>query len=284
MGFEKINDYIYLTTDESFYDVVAAALVLPTKLVMIDTGIHLGKMKEFREWVERETGKKFAVLFITHFHGDHTFGNQIFSDCRIISPEIQSDYLKMLKEYLTEENIAKEQSHLKDPKALEGFEMTLSTETFLDQFELIDGDVKVIAKHVGGHTNDSTYIYCPSYKALFAGDNLFVDSNPYGGHSSCNPDIWMDVYKEILTLDADIIIPGHGPVTDKSYVEKSLANFELMKKSMKDLVEEGRTEDDVKELFHQRFFPPKDLKNPEDKSLDSGTVSRWYDVWIKGAK
>ncbi|MBN1330174.1 MAG: MBL fold metallo-hydrolase [Candidatus Heimdallarchaeota archaeon] len=284
MVFEKINEHIYLTRDESFYDVVSGAIVLPTQLVMIDTGIHLGKMKEFREWVEKETGKQFKVLFITHFHGDHTFGNQIFSDCRIISPTIQSDYLKMLKDYLTDENIAKEQSRLEDPKALEGFEMTIATETFLDRFELIDGDVQVIVKHVGGHTNDSTYIYCPTFRALFAGDNLFVDSHPYGGHSSCNPDVWMDVYKEFLSLDVEIIIPGHGPVTNKSYVEKSLTNLELIKKTMKELVKEGKSDDETKEIIFQRYFPSKELGKPEDNDLNKSTVKRWFDVWIKGVE
>ncbi|NHJ84521.1 MAG: MBL fold metallo-hydrolase [Asgard group archaeon] len=282
MGFEKVNDYIYITKDESFYDVVAGAIVLPTKLVMIDTGIHIGKMREFREWVEKETGKKFEVLFLTHFHGDHTFGNQVFSDCRIICPTIQADYLKMLKEYLTEERIAKEQSRLEDPKALEGFEMTLATETFVDQYKLIDDEIVVIAKNVGGHTNDSTYIYCPNYKVLFAGDDLFVDSYPYGGHSTCNPDTWMDVYNEFLSLDVDIIIPGHGVVTDKSYVKKSLASFEFMKKTMKDLADEGKSEDEVKEIFNQKFFPLKETDRPEDNELNRGTINRWYNVWIKG--
>ena len=41
MDYQKINDQIYYYTDKTFYDVVAGAIVLPNKLVMIDSGIHL---------------------------------------------------------------------------------------------------------------------------------------------------------------------------------------------------------------------------------------------------
>lgn len=282
MGFEKVKENIYLYTNETFYDVVAGAIELPTKLVMIDTGINLIEIKEFRDWVEKTTGKKFEILFLTHFHGDHTYGNQVFSDCRIISPKIHLEYMKMLKEHLTPENIEKEQSRLKNLRALEGLEITLPTETFEGQFEIKDGDVKVIIKHTGGHTIDSSYVYCPNYKVLFTGDNLFVNSYPYGGHSSCNPETWLEVYREFLTLDVETIIPGHGFVTDKSYIEKEITFMEAFKETLKELASKGVAEEKILEECFQKFFPSKDTD--DDTSFQTSTVKRWYDYWVKGVE
>ncbi|MHA1221581.1 MAG: MBL fold metallo-hydrolase [Candidatus Heimdallarchaeota archaeon] len=164
MGFEQISDNIFITTDETFFDVVAGAIVLPTKIVMIDSGINIGEIKKFRTWVEETTGKKFEFLVCTHFHGDHTLGNQVFSDCKIIAPEIHLEYMKMLQKHFTPENIEKEQERLKDPRALEGLVITVPTDTFENDgsYEIIDGEVKVIIKHVGGHTVDSLYVYSPT--------------------------------------------------------------------------------------------------------------------------
>ncbi len=282
MGYKKVKENIYFYTDPNFYDVVAGAIELPTKLVMIDTGINLLEIKEFREWVEKTTGKKFEILFITHFHGDHSLGNQVFSDCRIISPKIHLEYMKMLKEHFTPENIEKEQSRLKDPRALEGLEITLPTETFEGQFEIQDGDVKVIIKHTGGHTSDSSYVYCPNYKVLFAGDNLFVNSYPYGGHSSCNPETWLEVYREFLTLDVETIVPGHGPVTDKSYIEKEITFMEDFKETLKELSSKGVAEEKILEECFQKFFPPQETDSDDDIPFRTSTVKRWYDHWVKG--
>ena len=277
MGFEKINENLYLTTDETFYDVVAGAIVLPTKLVMVDSGINLIEMKKFREWVEKSTGKKFEILTTTHFHGDHSYGNQIFKDCKIIVPKIHQDYMKLVKEWLTEENLAKEKSRMADPKALDGLEIIIPADTFEDQYTITDENVEVIIKHTGGHTIDSSYVYCPQYKILFTGDNLFVNSNPYGGHSTCNPDVWMDVYKEFLSLDVDIIVPGHGPITDKKYIEKSLKEFEDIKKEMKELVKKKIPKEDIVKKIYNNYFKTED----EDTSLEYSTVNQFYKVWIE---
>ena len=84
MIYEKFGENIYVMIDELFYDVVVGAIELPTKLIMIDTGTNLRKIKEFREKVEEVTKKKFETVFITHYHGDHIIGNQHVSDCDII--------------------------------------------------------------------------------------------------------------------------------------------------------------------------------------------------------
>jgi len=52
MTFEKINENLYLYKEEDYFDVVMGAIVLPSKIVMIDSGINISKAKEFREFVE----------------------------------------------------------------------------------------------------------------------------------------------------------------------------------------------------------------------------------------
>ena len=84
MSIEKIKENVYAITDGSTRGNVAA-YVLPNQIVFVDSGMNLPLMKRFRDHIEKETGKKASHLFITHAHGDHVFGNQIFEDCEIIT-------------------------------------------------------------------------------------------------------------------------------------------------------------------------------------------------------
>ena len=61
------------------------AINLPNYLVAIDSGMYPSVAEEFRTHIEKTTGKPVKKLILTHYHADHVFGNQIFSDCEIIS-------------------------------------------------------------------------------------------------------------------------------------------------------------------------------------------------------
>ena len=86
MSIEKVKENVYAITDGSTRGNVTA-YVLPTQVIFVDSGMHIPLMKKFREHIEQETGKKATTLLITHEHGDHVFGNQIFEDCTIITSD-----------------------------------------------------------------------------------------------------------------------------------------------------------------------------------------------------
>jgi len=274
MGFEKITDNIYLFIDEGFYEAIVGAIELPTKLVMIDSGIHVQKMKKFREWVEKETGKKFEYLILTHYHGDHLMGNQFFKDCKIIADQHIHDYMKGLKERYTPEKIKELIESQEDKTQYQGLEITPPNTVLNETMEIVDGDVKVEIKRTGGHTKDSTYVYCEQFKVLFAGDNLFEENDIYGGDVSCNPEIWLQVLKNYLALDADYIIPGHGKATDKSLIEESIVYFEKVKQTMKKLTEDGKSKEEILEIVYPMNFAPYDTSNEHDDMLHKSTHKR----------
>ncbi len=281
MIFEKLNENIYLFIDESFYDTIAGAIVLPNKLIMIDSGMHVPKMQQFREWVEKDTGKKFEYLVLTHYHGDHLIGNQIFSDCKIIADEFIHEYMKGMKERWTLEEIEKAKERSTDPTSLDGLVITLPNVKLNDYMEITDDNVKVIIKKTGGHTEDSTYVYCPNYKVLFAGDNLFAGQYPYGGADTCNPDIWMKTYKEFLSLDVEWFIPGHSRDWSNKAVKETLDFMKDMKEQVLELHDKGKTEEEILNKIDKIKFYYYDKDNQHDLNLKASTLKRWYDVWIK---
>ena len=281
---EKINENIFVMIDELFYDVVVGAIALPSKLIMIDTGMNLRKIKEFKEKVEKETNKKFDSVFITHYHGDHIIGNQLFNECKIYASKWTFERLVSTKDQWTEEVIEHQKSRIDDPEALEGLVITTPNQSFKDEFVIKDGNVEVIIKTTGGHTKGSSYVYCPNYKVLFAGDNLFINSYHWGGDATCDPDAWINALKEYLSMDIDYFVPGHGPVSDKEPVEYILNYFELVKKTMFNMHKQGKSKEEIlKKCYHLDFYSV-DENNEEDIEMKELTLKKWYEVWIEGKK
>jgi len=282
MGFEKISDKVHLFIDNGFYDAIVGAIELPNQLLLIDTGQHIPNMRKFREKLEKETGKKFTIVILTHFHGDHTLGNQLFTDCRIIAAKPVFERMQGMKERWDAKVIEQIKERLEDKTALDGLVITLPNEELDGSLEIIDDGVKVIIENTGGHTSCSSHVYCPDYKVLFAGDNLFEGNDIYGGDDTCNPEIWLKTLKNYLTLDIQNVIPGHGKATDKTVIEESIVYMEKVKQTMKKLTEDGKSKEEILQIVYPMNFAPYDASNEHDDMLHKSTHERWFDVWIEG--
>ena len=80
------------------------------------------------------------------------------------------------------------------------------------------GDKVVELIEVGpAHTKGDILAYIPKDKVIFTGDILFIEGHPilWAGPISN----WIRACDQIISLDVDFIVPGHGPVTDKRGVK-----------------------------------------------------------------
>lgn len=66
------------------------------------------------------------------------------------------------------------------------------------------------------HTRGDTLVYVPADRLVFTGDILFVGSHPIMWEGPLEN--WICACNALLGLDVDIVVPGHGPLTDKSGV------------------------------------------------------------------
>jgi glyoxylase-like metal-dependent hydrolase (beta-lactamase superfamily II) len=197
-------------------------------VVLIDCGLVLSAVRRVRNELEEATGQKVETVVLTHFHSDHTRALPAFSDCRIISSDTLFRNLK--------------QAGRKAPK---GFRLAFPSEAFSSQLEVQDGGIQLVIKQTGGHTDCSTYVFCPEYRSLVAGDNLWTQYYPWGGARGCDPDVWIRVLREYLSLDADCFIPGHGPVGGRDDVTLLLEYLTRVRTTMKEVIVQGGSDDEV---------------------------------------
>ncbi len=99
----------------------------------------------------------------------------------------------------------------------EGIEATPPTRTFDGRLELDVGGRIVELIEVGpAHTRGDTIVHVPQTRTVFTGDILFINGTPivWAGPLSN----WIAACDLMLGMDVDVVVPGHGPVTDKGGV------------------------------------------------------------------
>ena len=168
------------------------------------------------------------TLVNTHANGDHCHGNELVSGAEIIAstasasemnelpPEVMAALMQAardmggLGEYLL---------HCFGQFRFDGIRFTPPTRTFDDELELQVGDKPVRLLEVGpAHTRGDVLVHSPADRVVFTGDILFIEGTPVMWQGPV--DNWIRACEVIEDMDVDLIVPGHGPVTDKHGVHQ----------------------------------------------------------------
>ncbi len=172
--------------------------------------------------------RDIATLVNTHRDGDHTYGNGLMRHARIIAspecaagmaekpPSMMADLYDNRPEGVVGDFMA---SLYGPPFEFRGFTPAMPTEYVEDSMTVKVGDKKVELIKVGpAHTDGDVIVYVPDDRIVYTGDIVFFTNTPilWSGPSSN----WIAALDRLLAMDVDIVVPGHGPVTDKSGVRK----------------------------------------------------------------
>jgi glyoxylase-like metal-dependent hydrolase (beta-lactamase superfamily II) len=127
---------------------------------------------------------------------------------------------------------------------------------FTDQTALYLGGVEVRAHHLGtGHTNGDAVVYFPDLRTVHGGDLLngnvpFIDYA--NGGSSAG---WVATLNNILALDWDTAIPGHGAIMTRGDVVAYRNQMESVRGRMMELVRAGASPEEAVERIRSPELP-----------------------------
>jgi glyoxylase-like metal-dependent hydrolase (beta-lactamase superfamily II) len=222
--------FAYLLPDGSWGWSNAGLIVDGEETLLVDTLFTVGLTQDMLDIMRdaAPAAKNIDKVVNTHANADHIWGNQLVKDSEIIAsigcaeefdhflPETvigmmaQSKELGVLGEFV---------EHCFAPFDFSGIELTPPTTTFADELTVMCGDKTVNLYNVGpAHTRGDVLAHVPGDKVIFTGDIIFNEGHPVIWDGPIAN--WQKACDRILALDVDIVVPGHGPVTDKAYVRK----------------------------------------------------------------
>jgi len=172
---------------------------------------------EIQALVSQVSDQPVRYVLNTHHHGDHSGGNvEYINIAEIIAHQNARDNM------------------------IRGNQDAPPRLVFTDQTAVYLGGVEVRAFYMGrGHTNGDAVIYFPDLKTVHGGDLLhgtapFID---YGNGGSSKG--WVSTLNNILELDFDTAIPGHGAIMNRADVVAFRNQMEAVRARMADLIRSG---------------------------------------------
>lgn len=239
-------------------------IVCEDYVIVVDTTYFVNDFRHDLEELKKITGLRVGYVINTHYHADHSYGNDLFK-CDIIA---QSQCPRLMKK-VRKKQIAELLQEERDPevtKHLKRLRLRYPTILF-DGFYQIDSNPRIQIVHLGGHSPDLSVVYLPEERILFASDDLFgskdpsIPSHPFMSARS-NLNQWILALREILGLQAGVIVPGHFGVCNNEAVRGLTEYLELFVKNVRELKMQGYSKEEVK-------------RRPELLNLPRLSAARW---------
>ncbi|MGO8769563.1 fumarylacetoacetate hydrolase family protein [Mycobacterium sp.] len=192
--------------------------------LLVDTLFDLALTREMLAAMSPITSSApITDALITHSNGDHTHGNQLLDpSVRIIAAKGTAEEIA---HGMAPEMLAMAQTANLGPVAtpytrerfghfdFSGINVRNADQTFDRDLTIDVGGRRVDLLNLGpAHTAADSVAHVPDAGVLFGGDLLFIGCTPivWAGPIAN----WISACDAMIALDAPIVVPGHGPVTD----------------------------------------------------------------------
>jgi len=198
------------------------------------------------------SNQPIKYLIDTHFHGDHTGGNEPFA----------KDGAEVIAEANVKKRLAAGTTNgltgVKTPPAPAG---ALPSKTYTGAFKIrLNGRVADLTHIANAHTDGDTYVWFKTADVLSTGDTFTNGRYPNidfaNGGNIRGMIAATDAFLR-LTNAKSRIVPGHGPIADRAALIEYRTMLVTARDRMAALVKQGKSED---ELVAAKPFADLDAK------------------------
>jgi len=215
--------------------------------LLIDTMFDTAHTRAMLDGFARSSDAKIQTLFNTHHNGDHCYGNGCVEGAEILAtfgaaeamkhetPNGLAQFMKAAPSLgLTGEYLL----HCFGDFDFDATSFKPPDTTFSGHMSRMVGAKRIDLIEVGpAHTGGDAIAYVSADRVVFTGDILFIGGHPivWAGPIAN----WIRACEEIQSMDVDFIVPGHGPATTKSGVERVKEYLVHIRKEARDRFDAG---------------------------------------------
>ena len=213
----------------------------------IDTFYDIPRTKQMIGLYREVTTEPIKRLVNTHHNGDHTWGNQLFSDAEIIAhrncgeemeKEIQPSTLEAIR---SSGEIPPGLKWFADDVSefdFSGIELTLPNRTIDDRLELdLEGSPCHIISVAPAHCSSDLIVHLPQQRVVFGGDVVWNNCTPIGWEGTNKA--WMEALDLVISLEPEVIVPGHGLLCGVKEVQELKLYFDYIYSESRRFFDEG---------------------------------------------
>ena len=266
-------DGIFLRSYDAL-DINICAIAGGDELVVVDSRSSPGEASELLEDLGALAPAKVAALVNTHAHFDHTFGNQVFAAVDLGGVPIYGHHRvpDHLAEYETPRLAAwRRGTGDEPPRDWDDVVITPPTVLIVERTTLHVGTRPIELIPLGpGHTDTDLVVHVPDARTWIVGDVVEASGPPMFG-SGCYP-LQLPLALEGLLEEiepGDTIIPGHGPIVDRRFVEHQLVEVTRLAARIRAAYSAGLTADEALSDQTGWPFPVENLRLAVTRSFDS---------------
>jgi len=305
--FEKIADGIYYGTGGLGGN--HPIIVNDRDVMLVDDGTTPATARDLLQDLKLITDKPVRYVVNTHFHYDHTDGNQVFGpEVEIIGHEFVrtailtfdvlnrepyrtsqgariSAQIDSLRKQIADEKEAGRKADLEKQLAdaqmlsqqLKEIRPTPPNVTYTSKMVLHKGAREIQLLHPGrGHTAGDTIVYLPKERIVCTGD-LMESQIAYMGDAYF--DEWVATLEALKKLDFTVVLPGHGkPFEGKGLITAFQGYLNDVTKQAAALRQQGVTAEDAARRVDLTSYR-KDFPQIQGPGADLRGVRRIYD-WM----
>ena len=199
-------------------------------LVVVDANFPSGARALLAD-IKKVSSKSVKFVFDTHHHGDHAYGNPVWTKLGAITLAYVG-VVEEMKRY--------EPAHWQGTDRADVKELALTTaeppkQTFSKSPYVLEDSTRRIEFHFFGwaHTRGDGFAYLPKEKVIATGDA--VVNGPYNYVDDANIGNWPNVIAAVQKKNPMYVLPGHGPRGGKEILAGQRLFFEeLHRAAMKE--------------------------------------------------
>jgi glyoxylase-like metal-dependent hydrolase (beta-lactamase superfamily II) len=240
----EVGDRVYVRRHRS-YDLNVGLVVGDGACLVIDTRLSHRQARELTDAIRRVTPYPWSVVN-THAHFDHYFGNAVFAPAPMWGHQRCAEIIRQYGEVQRDAMIAHARGSKHDDLVADLSEVRIHPpdRLFASSATLAVGGREVRLVHPGrGHTDNDIVVDVVDAGVLFAGD--LVEQGAPPAFEDAFPLDWPATMDTVLTLVRGPVVPGHGDVVDRSFVDGQRAELTAMAELSRRAYAEGRAEDDA---------------------------------------